>query len=441
MTSAGVGRRPARARRRHPEVRTGTPGKARPSSSAVRRAPTTDERSSRPPQCRHSNRPHAASAPAAGGLGRRDASATGPPQCAHAHGRAAGLAGQRGHVAAARAPARGPGRTRGPPWRCATRATGGGPTRPPRRARPRRPRRRPGRAGPPRAAAAAGDGPQLAGLDQLLRPRPCGRSRPTARRRPRPRARVQRARRGRAGRARGARRAGRRRRPTTRPEPRSRTGAKAAARVPTTHRHVAAQHLEPGGVARLRTLVGGEPDVPTRARGRAVRARVDAVDVAVVGTRPGRCRARRRPRSRRPPRPAPPASPASVAALGQRQPRRRRAPRRPRARDRKAGPAAYLLQAGPGPVGHRQRVGGRRLERQGLLGGGVPRGDGQAQHVAERRRRSGRRPRVATCSWSGVRTGSGDDDPADRREPPVVLGVRPGGRRRSRRGPARRTAP
>src|SRR5450756_1793003 len=37
-----------------PDVWTGTPGKARPSSSAVRRAPTTLDRTVRPPQLPHS---------------------------------------------------------------------------------------------------------------------------------------------------------------------------------------------------------------------------------------------------------------------------------------------------------------------------------------------------------------------------------------------------
>ena len=47
-------------------------------------------------------------------------------------------------------------------------------------------------------------------------------------------------------------------------------------------RHVAAQDLEPGGVARLRPLVGGEPHVATGPEGRG-EGGVDPGDVAVVG--------------------------------------------------------------------------------------------------------------------------------------------------------------
>ena len=39
-----------------PDVASGTPGNARPSSSAVRRAPTTEDRSRGEPQCAHSKR-------------------------------------------------------------------------------------------------------------------------------------------------------------------------------------------------------------------------------------------------------------------------------------------------------------------------------------------------------------------------------------------------
>ena len=58
-----------------PEVRTGTPGKARPSSSAVRRAPVTAARSRRPPQCGQVYAVGDVPAPAAGGDGLRGAAA------------------------------------------------------------------------------------------------------------------------------------------------------------------------------------------------------------------------------------------------------------------------------------------------------------------------------------------------------------------------------
>ena len=85
-----------------PDRSTGMPGNARPSSSAVRRAPTTEERSRWPPQAGHvkpvSTRPHQRQA----GRSLRP----GEPERPGAHrapGRAAAvLAGQRGQVAAAR---------------------------------------------------------------------------------------------------------------------------------------------------------------------------------------------------------------------------------------------------------------------------------------------------------------------------------------------------
>ena len=46
-----------------PDVCTGVPGKARPISSAVRRAPVTADRSRRDPQCWHSKDPGASPRP------------------------------------------------------------------------------------------------------------------------------------------------------------------------------------------------------------------------------------------------------------------------------------------------------------------------------------------------------------------------------------------
>lgn len=64
-----------------PEVRTGTPGNARPSSSAVRRAPVTEARSRRPPHSGQAyaaaTRPHQRQA----GVPCADGSASGPAQC------------------------------------------------------------------------------------------------------------------------------------------------------------------------------------------------------------------------------------------------------------------------------------------------------------------------------------------------------------------------
>ena len=70
-----------------PERSTGVPGKARPSSSAVRRAPTTDERSRWPPHAGHTNavstRPHHRQAGGPWGPG----SASGPAHTVHRAGR------------------------------------------------------------------------------------------------------------------------------------------------------------------------------------------------------------------------------------------------------------------------------------------------------------------------------------------------------------------
>ena len=83
-----------------PEVRTGTPGKARPSSSAVRRSAVTAARSRRPPQAGQAH-------PAAGRAHQRQAatpralpSASGPAQC--------GAAGPLTALLARRPPARSP---------------------------------------------------------------------------------------------------------------------------------------------------------------------------------------------------------------------------------------------------------------------------------------------------------------------------------------------
>jgi len=88
-----------------------------------------------------------------------------------------------------------------------------------------------------------------------------------------------------------------------------------AARVPTTHRDMAAQHLQPGRVARLRSLPRREADVlPCPQQG--LEGHVDPVDVAMVGNHDQRT-ASCRPAQSLPPRPSRPASqrpPADRAA-------------------------------------------------------------------------------------------------------------------------------
>ena len=301
---------------------------------------------------------------------------------------------------------------------------------------------------PAAAAAAVGARPgELAGLDPALQPRCCGRSRrEQGGARSRPARRPSTSRRG--GRAPAARRAGRHRRPTRRPGPRSRTGAKAAARVPTTHPDVAAQHLEPGGVARLRPLVGGQPDVLARARaarsaprrpgrrrgGRARRARRRARP-------PGRCpRPRRaRPASRWRRRRTAGAARVHAAcgrAVRREVTRRSARPGRPGSAAQAAGAGHRAADGRRAPVQRRGRARPWRSRRR------VPRGDREPQHVAQRAGvpvgdgpARGRAP-------AGVSTGSGLTRPAAAGvSRPVVLGLGAALERRSRRGPARRTAP
>ena len=179
---------------------------------------------------------------------------------------------------------------------------------------------------------------------------------------------------------------------------------------------VAAQQLQPGRVARLRPLAGGQPDVLAGAQ-ESLQGGVDPVDVTVVrhdehGAAPGgqgragghrqrgrpvggRRRPRRQP-ARRPGRPARRPSGGRRARIGpdarrsrtgvahprvlagQRQPRGGRGlpggdPPQERRAGRVAGPGARL--------GHRRRLG--CLAAQVLLRGRVTRGDRQPQHVAQ----------------------------------------------------------
>ena len=187
-----------RARRRHdqapprpapwsstasrPDVRTGTPGKARPSSSAVRRAPTTAARSRRPPQRRQAKsaagRPHQRQAATA-----CDERSSSGPGAVSASGRRVALhTGHRRAGSRAGAPARAPARP--PPAR--RRAALPGQARQPRGDR----RRVPlpvgvvaGRAPPPAPAAvrspAERRSPAPIRSRAAAEPPRCGRRRPT----------------------------------------------------------------------------------------------------------------------------------------------------------------------------------------------------------------------------------------------------------------------
>ena len=211
----------------------GTRGPA-PRRCARRRAPARAGRGrrtrgtpSRRRRCRTSGRRGGVVGPA---------SASGPWQRRAPRRRAAALAGQaeRRSRRAGSAPAPGPSRSAAAD-RSVHLAAGSGAARGSRSRsvagagdRDGRPAR-----GPVARGAAISLGP--AGAEQVLAPRPCARTRRPARPRP-PARRAAAAPRGCGGTARAARRAGRRRRPRWRPGRGRATGAKAAARVPTTIR-------------------------------------------------------------------------------------------------------------------------------------------------------------------------------------------------------------
>ena len=255
-----------------PEVRTGTPGKARPSSSAVRAAPVTSARRRSDPHRGQAQSAARAPHQRQPGISLRAADL----QRAAAHGapglRAAPAAGDRGQVAApghldqdrpggARARARCGHRRPGRCGRCAAPGSAGGRSWPPRPG-PARPRR--ARPGP--AASPAGGRPGGRSAAGPTRPRPagsarrCGRSRRSGRP-PRTGARAAPGPRGRSGTARGVRRAGRRRRPRAPPGRGRQTGANIAALVPATTRTSAAADGQPAAVALGRAEVGGQADV------------------------------------------------------------------------------------------------------------------------------------------------------------------------------------
>ena len=285
------------------------------------------------------------------------------------------LAGERRQVAATRAPARGPGRSRARPWRSATRAGAAGE-----------------RGGTGAVEVVAGDedprggGPDRVGrrlhrdegalLDALLDGDAAGEP---------------------SGDQGGAGLGGAQREdvadlrvrraglveevvavvpPGDQPEVvERREGGRAR---PDDAAHVAAQDLQPGRVASLWTLVGGQPDVLARAEESGQRA-VDAVDVAMVrdddeGPATGGHRGRRGDGERGRP-----------VLLG-------RAARQGEPRGGRALTGRDAAQQGlaGGVCGPRSRFGsGDQGGRGGAglveraFGGGVALGDGQPQHVAE----------------------------------------------------------
>ena len=400
-----------------PDVCTGTPGNARPSSSAVRRAPTTEDRSWCPPQREHSKPPiplpHQRQAGAAPGAGKRQRAVA-----VRAPGRARGRSGRTATGGSrAAGPAPGPARGPAPPWPCATPATAGARSRRQGRARARSPP--PRRAlwarwhgpwcGPPRSGLSSPDSTQ-----RLDRRRP----RETAGEQGRPLE---------PGTSRehladvGVGRAGLLVQvvavvpPGEQPEVADRREASGAGAH--DHLHVPAQHLEPGGVARLRSLVGREPDVPAGPEDLG-EGGVDPRDVAVVGHDDDRSPAAVQRRAGRLGQGSGPV--ARRIARGQRQPGGCGGSA---ARDvgQEVAAGGIAVPGGGGRHGRQVRPLGW-CHGQRLLSGGVPRRDGEAQHVAER---------AGIPLGGGPRSGQdggrehrlGRDDPAQRRQPALVLGV------------------
>ena len=382
-TSAGLvghGREHAVAPRRAHRRRRGN---ARPSSSAVRRAPTTCARKL---ACRRSSGTrHVGRRPAA--PARTPArSAVAGRRAARRSARSAPARGSARRRATARSRGAAPGRAPGPSAsasRAASQATLGS------RAAAR------GRVARELGVVADGAHPRRArrarravGVERL---RPAG-TRPAARPRPCARARRRAApRRSRCARSAstsrtcgyGARGSACRSSPSsqTTARPRSRTGANTAARVPTTTRAAPRRDREPAAVALGRAEVGGEHDARLRRRARRPARAASPRDVARVGdddehAPPGR--------DGRPPRPRRARAPAS--APGQRRPHRARrvaAAERveERRRRRMPGPRRREVAFAAGRCGGVGR--GRRRRRLGL-DPGVPRRHREAQDVGER---------------------------------------------------------
>ena len=180
---------------------------------------------------------------------------------------------------------------------------------------------------------------------------------------------------------------------------------------------VAAQHLQPRGVARLRALVGGEPDVLAGAEERGQLA-VDAVEVAVVGDHDEGAAPRRDGGGRGDGERGRPVLLRRASGKGE-----------PRGRGGLPGgdPAQQRLAGGvcgPGSgfrSGDQGRRGRTRLV-QGSLGGGVPLGHGEPQHVAEDAGVA-----VGDGPGEGQDLGRehrlGADHPADGGQPTGMLGV------------------
>ena len=200
---------------------------------------------------------------------------------------------------------------------------------------------------------------------------------------------------------------------------------------------VAAQHLEPGGVARLRPLVGGEPDVLARRRAGA------------VSSRSTRSRSRWSGTTTSAPRPAATAVAAATAsAAGQSCSGGASRQGEPRGRRGLAGgdPAQQGLTGGVGDPGSGFRGGDRAGVRRARL---VARARSAAawRLGTASRSTSPRTPALRSATpgraarISGVSTGSGLTTRRIGGEPTGVLGVRRAARRRTRPGRARRTGP
>ena len=426
-----------------PDVRTGTPGNARPSSSAVLRAPTVDERSRVPPQCGQTNPPPPGSPPQPEphqrhrGAPPLASSAIGPWQRGQRAGsRHSGRPATAGSRAAG--PARAPVRDsraalaarQATDGRC---ARGSGPVALHLQRRRRR-RRRGGQQR--RTLGRCGRRPrhEPTGLDQLLHRdaarEPTGQQGGAASRRP-----GRAARRGRGGTAPAARCEEVVAVVPPRDQPEVVDGREGRGAGADDAPHVTAQHLQPRRVARLRALVGGQPHVPP----------VPSTAVSAASTR---ATSRWSGTTSRAPRPAASAVAAATASAARPvlvdRPAGQREPRRGRALPR----GDPLQERRPGRV-RRPRAGIRA--RRPAAGVGDPAASAFSAAAwrlgTARRRTSPRVPAYRAATAPGRREDLGRehrlgaDDLAQRREPALVLGGSPRARRRTRRGPGRRTGP